>query len=182
MTPTEASKPEKREKVFKMEPIGEKDIKKIDLKEGDRVRIARMKKEGAKGYLPNWSDEIFIINKVEKTNPITFILKDAKGHIIKGAFYKQQLQKTECEITEDMGYKEPRIKANGMIGKEEVAKEALRQKEKKQRAAVKKKAQTGSGVIDLPDRVLSNVDLTEACKHLPRWRGVFFEGSASSIT
>ena len=66
-----------------------------------------------------------------------------------------------------MGYKEPRIKTNVMIGKEEVAKEAQRQKEKKQRAAIKKKEQKGSGLTDLPDRVLSNIDLNEACKHLP---------------
>ena len=61
-----------------------------------------------------------------------------------------------------------------MLGKEAVAAEAKRQLEKKRRAAVRgKEKQEGSGLIDLPDRVLLNIDLNEACKHLLGWRGVF---------
>ena len=43
---------------------------------GDRVRISRLKNILAKGYTPNWSKEIFIINKINDTVPYTYNLKD----------------------------------------------------------------------------------------------------------
>ena len=36
---------------------------------GDRVRISKFKNIFAKGYTPNWSREIFIINKINDTLP-----------------------------------------------------------------------------------------------------------------
>ena len=43
---------------------------------GDRVRISKFKNTFAKGYTPNWSREIFIINKINDTVPLKYILKD----------------------------------------------------------------------------------------------------------
>ena len=37
------------------------------FKIGDIVRISKYKKFFAKGYLPNWSEEIFVITKVENS-------------------------------------------------------------------------------------------------------------------
>ena len=37
------------------------------FKVGDRVRISKYKKIFAKGYTPNWSEEVFVIKKVENT-------------------------------------------------------------------------------------------------------------------
>ena len=64
------------------------------------------------------------------------------------------------------------------MGKEAFQKEATRQKEKKQRQRAKQTAakQEGTGLglgSTLPDRVLSNFDLEEACKDLPFWKGIF---------
>ena len=42
---------------------------------GDRVRISKFKNIFAKGYIPNWSKEIFIINKVNDTVAYTYNLK-----------------------------------------------------------------------------------------------------------
>ena len=42
---------------------------------GDRVRISKFKNIFSKGYIPNWSKEIFIINKVNDTVAYTYNLK-----------------------------------------------------------------------------------------------------------
>lgn len=48
-----------------------------------------------KGYTPNWGVEIFTIERRQKTNPATYILKDSQGQLIKGGFYEPELQKTK---------------------------------------------------------------------------------------
>ena len=73
-------------------------IKKPAYKLGDKVRISRLKNIFEKGYLPNWSEEVFTIAKVKKTNPVTYILKDTLGEILEGGFYEKELQKTNQEL------------------------------------------------------------------------------------
>ena len=58
---------------------------------GDRVRIPKFKNIFAKGYTPNWSREIFVINTV----PYTYNLKDLNDEEIIGSFYDRELQKTK---------------------------------------------------------------------------------------
>ena len=48
----------------------------------------------AKGYTPNWSSEIFIVDKVNDTVPYTYNLKDLNDEEILGSFYDRELQKT----------------------------------------------------------------------------------------
>ena len=74
-----------------------KKSKEPDLKVGDRVRISRAKGIFEKGYLPNWTEEIFTISQVLKTNPPVFKLKDYYGEEIRGSFYSQELQKTDVD-------------------------------------------------------------------------------------
>lgn len=66
------------------------------LKVNDLVRISKYKGTFEKGYTPNWSTEIFKIYKVQKTNPITYLLEDMRHQPILGAFYAMELQKTKC--------------------------------------------------------------------------------------
>ena len=61
----------------------------------DRVRISKFKNIFPKGYTPNWSNEIFIINKINDTVPWTYSLKDLNGEEILGSFYDRELQKTK---------------------------------------------------------------------------------------
>ena len=70
----------------------EKDSK---FKVGDRVRISKFKNIFAKGYTPNWSTEIFIVNKINDTVPYTYNLKDLNDEEIIGSFYDRELQKTK---------------------------------------------------------------------------------------
>ena len=62
---------------------------------GDRVRISKFKNIFAKGYTPNWSREIFIVNKINDIVPYTYNLKDLNDKEIIGSFYDRELQKTK---------------------------------------------------------------------------------------
>ena len=88
-----------------MKPIDFKDNTYIDfeirdndkdpkLKIGDQVRISKHKNIFAKGYMPNWSEEIFIISKIKNTVPWTYVINNLNGEEIIGTFYEKELQKT----------------------------------------------------------------------------------------
>ena len=62
---------------------------------GDRVRISKFKNIFAKGYTPNWSREIFIVNKINDMVPYTYNLKDLNVEEIIDSFYDRELQKTK---------------------------------------------------------------------------------------
>ena len=64
------------------------------FKVGDNVRISKYKNIFAKGYMPNWSEEVFVVNKVQNTVPWTYLINDFNGEESKGSFYEEELQKT----------------------------------------------------------------------------------------
>ena len=64
--------------------------KRSRFKVGDRVRISKFKNIFAKGYTPNWSSEIFIVDKVNDAVPYTY----KNDEEILGSFYDRELQKT----------------------------------------------------------------------------------------
>ena len=74
--------------------INNKDPK---FKVGDRVRISKYKKIFAKGYMPNWSEEVFVIKTIKNTVPWTYVINDLNDEEIIGTFYEKQLQKTNQE-------------------------------------------------------------------------------------
>ncbi|MBP1527587.1 MAG: hypothetical protein H9Q66_06695 [Spiroplasma ixodetis] len=65
------------------------------FKIGDRVRIYAFKKLFGNKYKNNWTKEIFVIDKVFYTNPITYSIKAEDGEEILGKFYNQELLKTK---------------------------------------------------------------------------------------
>lgn len=69
------------------------------FKVGDSVRISKYKHVFEKGYTPNWTTEIFKITKIQRTNPITYLLEDYQGNPIRGGFYELELQKTKFPDT-----------------------------------------------------------------------------------
>ena len=73
------------------EEVNDKDPK---LKVGDYIRISKYKNIFAKGYIPNWSEEVFIISKIKNTVPWTYVINDLNGEEIIGSFYEKELQKT----------------------------------------------------------------------------------------
>ena len=64
------------------------------LKVGDHVRISKHKNIFAKGYVPNWSEEIFIVSKIKNKFPWTYAINDLNGEEITGSFYEKELQKS----------------------------------------------------------------------------------------
>ena len=97
-------------RTIKMKPVDVKDNKYIDstelhsikvvndkipkFKVGDHVRISKYKNIFAKGYTPNWSEEVFVIKKVKNTVPWTYVIDDLNGEEIIGTFYEKELRKT----------------------------------------------------------------------------------------
>ena len=75
--------------------IDEHNEKRSRFKVGDRVRISKFKNIFAKVYTPNWSKEIFIVDKINDTVPYTYNLKDLNDEEIIGSFYDQELQKAK---------------------------------------------------------------------------------------
>ena len=96
----------KKHKTIKMKLINVKDNTYVDFgkeandndpkfKVGDHVRISKYKNIFAKGYTPNWSEEIFVIKKIRNTVPWTYVIDDLNGEEITGAPYENKLQKID---------------------------------------------------------------------------------------
>ena len=102
MTPVEASK-KKNEGIVYFNLYGDMqsrfEISKPKYKIGDKVRISKYKRQVFdKGFTPNWTEEIFIIDQIQYTTPITYKLKDLNNEEIKGSFYKQELLEAKQDV------------------------------------------------------------------------------------
>ena len=64
------------------------------FKVGDRVRILKYKKNFSKGYMQNWSEDVFVVSKIKNTVPRTYVISDLNGEPITGSIYENELQKT----------------------------------------------------------------------------------------
>ena len=100
MTPEEASKKENETALLDIQQayadkMASKVRSKIELNPGDIVRLAKTKRTFEKGYTPRWTNELFIIKRVNYNVPITYNLIDMKGEEISGSFYNEELQKSE---------------------------------------------------------------------------------------
>ena len=95
MTPVEASK-KKNESIVYFNLYG--DMEQLSstpkFKVGDKVRISKYKRKiFDKGYTPNWTEKIFLVDKIQSTNPITYRLKE-----IRGSFYEPELLKAKQDV------------------------------------------------------------------------------------
>ena len=91
--------------TIKMKPVDVKNNTYIDFKKevndkdpkfkiGDHVRISKYKNVFAKGYMPNWFEEIFVISKIKNIVPWTYVINGLNGEEIIGTLYEKELQKT----------------------------------------------------------------------------------------
>ena len=96
----------KKHRTIKMKPIDVKDNTYIDFgkevndsdakfKIGDHVRISKYKNISAKGYTPNWSEEIFVIKEIKNTVPWAYVINDLNGEKITRTFYEKELLKID---------------------------------------------------------------------------------------
>ena len=93
-------------RTIKMKPIDVKDNAYINSgtkvndndpksKVDDHVRISKYKKIFAKGYPPNWSEEIFVIKEIKNTVPWTYVINDINSVELIASFYEKELQKID---------------------------------------------------------------------------------------
>ena len=57
------------------------------------MRISKYKNIFAKGYTPNWSEELFLSKEIRNTVPWTYVINDLNDEEIIGTFYEKELQK-----------------------------------------------------------------------------------------
>ena len=68
----------------------EKDPK---FKEGDHVKIWKYKHIFAKEYTPNWSEEDFVVSKIKRTVPWTYVIANLNGEKTLRIFYEKEWKK-----------------------------------------------------------------------------------------
>ena len=98
MSPTEASKKVNEKQVFfslyKDEIYMKPGKPKFSI--GDKVRISKYKRRVFdKGYTPIWKEEVFVIDKINLTKPVTYNVVDLLGEKVEGSFYEKELQKAK---------------------------------------------------------------------------------------
>ena len=77
--------------IISSKEIYDKDPKfKID----DIVRISKHKNIFEKSYVPNWSEEVFVIKTIKNTIPWPYVISDLNEEEFVGTLYKNVLQKT----------------------------------------------------------------------------------------
>ena len=67
------------------------------FKVGYHVRTSKHKIVFAKGYTQNWSDDVFVVSKINDTFPWIYKISDLNSEEIAGSFYEKELQKTSQE-------------------------------------------------------------------------------------
>ena len=91
-------------RTIQMKPIDIKDTTYLDSKKevndkdpkfkfGDHVRISKYKYIFGKGYTPNRSEEVFIINKIKNTVPWPYVINYLNGEEIIGTFSEKRTAK-----------------------------------------------------------------------------------------
>ena len=75
----------------------DKTSKNPKFKIGDLVRISLKRRDLFDKASTNikWSEELFKIHSINKSNVITYKIKDLNGEIIEGIFYEKELQKSK---------------------------------------------------------------------------------------
>jgi hypothetical protein len=58
---------------------------------GDRVCISRLKGTFEKGYMPNWSTELFTVADRRDREPPVYKIRDDRGEVIESVFYEPEL-------------------------------------------------------------------------------------------
>lgn len=100
MAPKDVNYANQNEVVAHLKRIREKEktqLFKNDIKIGDFVRIALNKTSSMeKGFLPNWSDELYKVIKICRSQKIPmYQLEDCQNHRLEGNFYNFEIQKVE---------------------------------------------------------------------------------------
>jgi hypothetical protein len=91
MAPNDVTSENAQQVAERMYPLKVKPTFKFQL--GDTVRITIYKHVFVKGYIQNWTHELYTISERHESNPPTYTIRDLAGESIKGKFYEQELQR-----------------------------------------------------------------------------------------
>ena len=86
------------------------------FKISDFVRTLKYKNIFAKGYFPNWSEDVSVIKKVKNTVSWTYVISVLKGEQIVETFYEKELQKAnqkEIRVEKVTKRKSDKLYVNG---------------------------------------------------------------------
>ena len=76
MRPFDASKIGSKSEIWEnLFRDNEQVTKSYKFKISDTVRISRIRSNFEHGFLPNWTEQIYKIHKINKSEPVTYILK-----------------------------------------------------------------------------------------------------------
>ena len=53
------------------------------------LEFQNIKKIFAKRYVPNWSEEVFVVSKIKNTASWTYVISDLNGELIAKTFYQK---------------------------------------------------------------------------------------------
>ena len=68
--------------------------RKPTFKAGDKVMLSKVRRTFKKGYLPGWTEEIFIVDRVINSYVPSYKIKEYDGTPVKGTFYEEELQRS----------------------------------------------------------------------------------------
>jgi hypothetical protein len=100
MTPTEGSMKKNSSIVHKNLFSDKIEYSIPKYQEGEKVRMSKKRKTFRKGYLPNFTEEVFVISKVLMTEPPTYQLMDRNGEHIIGSFYEHEITRYDDDVFE----------------------------------------------------------------------------------
>ena len=99
MTPKASSKDINRGKVyFNIIRKNDNSRTSIKYKKGDKVRISKYKRQFEKRYTPNRTEEIFAVDKINMTNPVTHQVRNLNNENILDSFYTRELSPVKQNI------------------------------------------------------------------------------------
>ena len=67
------------------------------LKAGDRVCLSKQVCPFRKGYLPGWTEEVFVVRRVVPGSVPTYKMEEFNGTLVQGTFYEPELQRVTVD-------------------------------------------------------------------------------------
>lgn len=87
---------EVRQKVYG-KSLEAQQLENSKFEKGDKIRVAKQRTVFDKAYLPNYTDEVFEVDKVIHGKPNTYNINTKDGVSVDGRFYEDEMTRTKHE-------------------------------------------------------------------------------------
>lgn len=92
ITPNQVNKSNEKHILETVYNNNKREIAKPRFAKGNQVRVSKKKFVFSRGFYPTWSEQIYIINAINKKYPITYTLSTLDNQQVEGTFYDEELQ------------------------------------------------------------------------------------------